>query len=374
MHFYIAQTLCYLGICLVVIACGDTSNPQLTTVNPPSSPGIPTTEDVEGWLIPREEIFEGGPGKNGIPAIDNPRYVDVEEGNAFLTQNEPVVGIVIEGQPRAYPHRILDWHEIVNDNFGETAIAITYCPLTGTASAWNRTTSTGNTTTFGVSGLLYNSNMIAYDRETDSHWSQMQLKCVQGTLQGERVEMFQVVETSWKTWKKMYPNTEVLSTNSGFSRDYNRYPYGDYRTNHSSLLFPIGFEDKRRPAKERVHGIIDDSQENAQVFTLFTFEDSLGVVRESWRGRELLVAGSRTDNFIVSFYIDDLSQYESLSFEPTATKALPIIMRDNEGNEWDVFGRAVSGPREGQRLTPTRSYMGFFFAWGAFYVGQEIHE
>ena len=130
------------------------------------------------WLIPSGEVQDGGPGKDGIPSIDQPQF-NTSEAVDFPSENDLIVGMVNDGIAKAYPHPILDWHEIVNDNIGDKAVALTYCPLTGTAIAWNRTIN-GETTTFGVSGKLYNSNLIPYDRATDSYWSQAKLECVNG--------------------------------------------------------------------------------------------------------------------------------------------------------------------------------------------------
>ena len=130
--------------------------------------------------------------------------------------------------------------------------SLIYCPLTGTANAWLRTIN-GQETTFGVSGLLYNSNIVPYDRATESIWSQLYGGSVVGELSGVKQAQIQVVETTWKNWKLMYRQPLVLSFETGFSRDYGRYPYGDYKTNHDFLPFPLSRKDERLPAKERVH-------------------------------------------------------------------------------------------------------------------------
>ncbi|MEM6806653.1 MAG: DUF3179 domain-containing (seleno)protein, partial [Bacteroidota bacterium] len=130
----------------------------------------------DDWLVPQDEVFDGGPGKDGIPSIDEPRFIDADAAN-FISENDLVVGYADGNEAKAYPHVILDWHEIVNDETNNFPHAIVYCPLTGSATGWERTID-GKKTTFGVSGLLYNTNIIPYDRETDSNWSQMSLKCV----------------------------------------------------------------------------------------------------------------------------------------------------------------------------------------------------
>ena len=250
----------------------------------------------QDWLIPADEVEDGGPGKDGIPSIDNPIFIDVNEVN-FLADNALVVGMIYDGEAKAYPHPILDWHEIVNDEIGDRKVALTYCPLTGTAIAWNRNLD-GQTTTFGVSGKLYNSNLIPYDRATDSYWSQANLNCVNGERIGSVIETFPIIETTWSTWKSLYPNSKVLSTQTGFSRDYTAYPYGDFRTNNDFIIFPFTPFDSRLPTKERVLGVLNNG--NNRAYSINEFSDAQ-VLEDQLGGDELLIIGSRAQNFIVAF-------------------------------------------------------------------------
>ena len=147
------------------------------------------------------EVKDGGPGKDGIPSIDSPRFIDANDsGTDFLNDTDLVIGIVKGDVVKAYPHLILDWHEIVNDKLIEDLITVNYCPLTGTAFGWSSVANNENTT-FGVSGLLYNSNLILYDRTTDSYWSQLELECVNGDLIGDEPLLESVVETNWELGK-----------------------------------------------------------------------------------------------------------------------------------------------------------------------------
>ena len=374
MKLKISLSLTCLLIALFYISCND--DPEVSFPQTPIPPNTPNQPNTSDWLIPVNEVFDGGPGQDGIPSIDQPQFWGAADGDNFLDPNDLIVGVNYDGIARAYPHEILDWHEIVNDDIGDRSVAITYCPLTGTASGWNRIlqggAGAGQKTTFGVSGLLYNTNLIPYDRVTGSNWSQMLLQSVNGALKGEFIQVDMVVETTWNTWKQLYPETEVLSTNTGFNRNYGLYPYGDYRTNNNRLLFPVSNEDNRLPGKERVHGVINDESTVAQIFTFGRFEEGLSMKREQWFGKDLLVVGSEPLNLIVSFY-NELEGGENLEFTVTSTASLPVILTDNEGNEWNLFGEAISGPRRTQQLTPTRSYMGYYFAFGAFYPDVEIN-
>ena len=317
------------------------------------------------WLIPEGEVEDGGPGKDGIPAISNPIFIAASEVS-FLLENDLVIGIQIGNLVRVFPHRILDQHEIANHTIENTSFALTYCPLTGTGIAWDTSEFTLDKT-FGVSGLLYNSNLILYDRETDSNWSQMLNLCVNGELTGKEATPIHVVETTWQTWKQLYPQSLILSTDTGYSRDYSIYPYGNYKTS-DSLLFSVSNLDSRLHKKERVHGIIVG--EKTRVYPINTFDDPIKVINETFNDVQIVVAGSAEKNFAVSFE-RKLPDGTLLSFNPVEGE-LPVIMMDNEGTKWDIFGNGISGPRASIKLTPTSSFIAYWFAWAAFYPGAEI--
>ncbi len=340
---------------------------------PTPGSGLPGGGSSSGgldWLVPVDEVFDGGPGKDGIPALEDPEMVSASEGS-YLSESELVVGFKSGSDVRAYPHVILDWHEIINDTYPDQKLAITYCPLTGSATAWDATIN-GQPTTFGVSGLLYQTNLMPYDRLTNSTWSQMRLDCVNGELIGVEAQTYQVVETTWSTWKEMYPETKVNSMNTGFSRDYQRYPYvsgnQDYRTSNSFFLFPFSPNDNRLPAKDRVLGVIIG--EEVKVYPIANLEDRVTVIEDSFMGTFLVIVGDRTKNFIVAF---ESNTGEGPGLQLSAVQdRLPVVMEDTEGNEWSIFGEALSGPRTGARLKSTRSLIGYWFTFGSFYPTPEI--
>ena len=325
-------------------------------------------KEDETWLIPQEEVRDGGPGKDGIPALANPTFINAVDAT-YLSATDLVVGYVSGSMLKAYPHDILDWHEIINDDVNGEKVSIVYCPLTGTGTGWEGEMG-GSTTTYGVSGLLYNSNIIPYDRESDSNWSQMRLDCVNGDLIGSKADVFQVIETTWETWQEMYPLTTVVSDDTDHDRAYGVYPYGDYKTNHDNIIFPVSNSDARLSNKERVLGLLVDGA--AKTYRLSSFPGALTVVDDSFQSTELVIAGSEDKNFIVAFE-RNLSDGTALTFE-AVPDSLPTLLKDNEGNRWDAFGNNVSGPRTGQTLTPTTSFMGYWFAWAAFYPDVAIFE
>ncbi len=308
------------------------------------------------WSIPIQDVLDGGPGRDGIPALENPNLINVSEVT-FLADSDLVIGYKSGSDVRAYPHVILDWHEIINDNVGATSVAITYCPLTGTGIGWNRVIN-GAETTFGVSGLLYNTNLIPFDRATGSNWSQILNESVNGDLIGSKAAIVPLLETTWGVWKTLYPDSKVVSTNTGFSRTYGTSPYGDYNTNNTRFLFPVE-KDSRLPLKERVYAVINESKAKAYRFSDFS---QGAVIKDNFEGNNYLVVGNA--NFILAFLLD--ADTENLDFTYIYDDT-ELMLEDNEGNVWNVFGEAVSGSRMGQLLKPAVAFKGFWFSIPAFY-------
>ncbi|MEM6298208.1 MAG: DUF3179 domain-containing (seleno)protein [Bacteroidota bacterium] len=225
-------------------------------------------EATGSWRIPFEEVYLIT-ARDAIPAIDEPQFVsEAQTGNTIanspLQDSDLVLGVRVGEEIHLYPHRILDWHEIVNDELRQTPFSVIYCPLTGTGNAWLR-----GQTTFGVSGLLYNTNIIPFDRATETLWSQLVGQAVFGDRVDEIPEQLTVAEMTWGAWKDFYTAPEILSFETGFRRDYSEYPYGDYRTNDEAINFPILNLDERLPAKERVHFVTLNGKTKAYRFTAF---------------------------------------------------------------------------------------------------------
>lgn len=207
--------------------------------------------EVADALIPASEIFSGGPGRDGIPSLDAPVFVPAGEAS-FLRPKDRVLGIDLDGVQRAYPIRILNYHEIVNDFIGDTPVVITYCPLCGSGMAFFSTYN-GKQLEFGVSGLLYNSDVLLYDRETHSLWSQMLGTAVTGTMKGTRMTAIPLSNTTWREWIARHPESQVLSTETGYRRNYRANPYPNY-SNNKKLYFPVAHHDSRYSRKSMVLG------------------------------------------------------------------------------------------------------------------------
>lgn len=192
--------------------------------------------DLTGAIIPASQIFNGGPGKDGIPAIDKPKFVSVRKAR-FMKNDDRILGIEIAGIARAYPIKILNWHEIVNDRIGREQFTITYCPLCGTGMAFSARIEDAKLD-FGVSGLLYNSDVLLYDRQTESLWSQIMQQAVTGKYKGTQLTGIPLAHTTWADWKIKHPETKVLSTRTGTLRNYEKNPYQGYDVSEH-LFFPV---------------------------------------------------------------------------------------------------------------------------------------
>ncbi|MEX0771237.1 MAG: DUF3179 domain-containing protein [Balneolaceae bacterium] len=361
-YTHVLYTLLFFAVSCEIVGEGGPGNGQNNRV-----PDI-----SDNWIIPQEEVIDGGPGKDGIPSIDQPDFAPAGEID-YVEEQRLISAVNVGESHKAYPHQVLDWHEIVNDQIEDLSVAMTYCPLTGTGVAWDR-----QNVEFGVSGLLFRGNLVPYDRQTQSRYSQMQIRGVNGPMAGTQMEALPVLQTTWETWKSMYPDSKVLTTrNTGRQYNYKSYAYGEgYLEEDSATNFPVRHKDDRLPRKKRVHGIIANRNidENADVrtYVIDRFAPGIQVIEDRISNQEFVVVGSRDKNFAMS-YLREFRDGTLLQFE-AVQDALPVVMKDQEGNRWDVFGYAVEGPRKGSRLNPTQSYTGYWFAWVDFFPGLEIFE
>lgn len=225
-----------------------------------SRPADDSGFDLTQAIIPKREILSGGPPRDGIPSVDAPVFISPEAAT-FMEDTDLVVSVTLGGETRAYPLRILVWHEVVNDNFANTPIAVTYCPLCGTAMVFDRTVER-RVLTFGVSGLLYQSDVLMYDRETESLWSQLKMQAVSGELAKARLPWRASEHLAWAAWRQKYPEGRVLSTKTGHERDYSRQPYEDYETSPGTL-FPVPTFRDDLSDKEWVLGVVNGSEAKA---------------------------------------------------------------------------------------------------------------
>jgi len=341
-----------------------------TGCSPEVEIGSPDPEDdpaLQEWTIPKTEILGRGDVYGDVSTLDEPSAIYASVAN-YLSDDDMVLGFKADNDFRAYPKKILNYHEAVNDKIGIYKVLITYCPFSGTGLAWNREID-GKEIDFGVSNYIYNSNHILVDIESKSHWQQMLSECVNGSYIRTDAENLQVIETTWGNWVSMFPGSKVLTDATGFEYNYDTNPFQDYEIS-SDLLFDINNEDKRLSLKEKVYGIVVN--ERARIYRFTDFDQDISMISDNFQGLSIVLVGSAERNFIVSFS-KEIENGTELDF--TINNSAPnIILEDNEGNIWDVFGLAVSGPRKGQSLTHTNSYMGFWFAWSAMYEDALIYE
>ena len=220
--------------------------------------------ELDAALVSPAEILDGGPGRDGIRSLDYPAFVSAGDA-AFLKDKDRVLGLELNGVARAYPIRILNYHEIVNDAFGGHGVVITYCPLCNSGIAFDATVDRVRLE-FGVSGLLYNSDVLLYDRQTGSLWSQIEKMAISGDMKGTALTAFPLRHTTWRDWVARYPDTAVLSDETGFRRNYKVNPYPNYDRD-SRLYFPVAEENSKYRRKSLVLGLEIDGHFKAYPFS-----------------------------------------------------------------------------------------------------------
>jgi hypothetical protein len=280
-------------IAVMVVVNRDETPPPNSSSSAPRFPLRAPQFDLSPVTVDVREIHGGGPPKDGIPALTRPRMIPAALAD-HLSANDRVIGVVIDGQARAYSLAILNYHEIVNDIVGEIPIAATYCPLCDSVAVYDRRTPLGERE-FGVSGLLYNSNVLMYDRggQPESLWSQVQTKGISGPAAGRQLTAIPCELTTWGSWQARHPDTLVLSPNTGHTRDYTRNPYEAYLGSRQ-LMFPAEPVSMRLPAKERVLGVWVDDEYRAYPESRFRADQA--EVADVIGGKSLTIAIDRTSH------------------------------------------------------------------------------
>lgn len=311
-------------------------------------PTLPFAEDnyVLGDEIAdyARSLRSGGPPPDGIPAIDEPRFDDADE--ADLEPNDIVIGFQHNGEARAYPQKILVWHEIVNDRVGGLNVAVTYCPLTATAQAFER-----GETTLGVSGQLLNSNLVMFDRETKSLFPQINATGVKGEHRGKTLAEMNVIWTTWERWRSVHPETRVLTERTGHLRNYSRDPYGSYNPlggyyTQASTIFPLMHSSDLHHPKEMVVGARTDRHS-----AYFVMSD---LARDGMQS---------TANFLAVYEPDLNTGYIYV----TGGREVAVEARGN--GTYGLGGKTYAA--DAVPLPKAVSVEAFFFAWNAFYPQSE---
>jgi hypothetical protein len=218
--------------------------------------------DLSKATIPVDQIIQGAP-RDSIPAIMNPRFISAHTAN-YLRNDDIVLGVVLGETAKAYPLKIMVRHEIVNDRIDDRPFAVTYCPLCGTGMVFSARVGP-SVLTFGVSGLLYNSDVLMYDHQTGSLWSQLKMQAVSGRQSGRRLDWLASTQMTWAAWKSRYPNSLVLSADTGYAMNYHVWPYAGYDS-QPGPMFPVTVNKPVLPEKEWVAGIVVNGA--AKAYTL----------------------------------------------------------------------------------------------------------
>jgi hypothetical protein len=345
-------------------------------------PGRPSFS-THGWAtdfsisaVPFSEILSGGPGKDDIPAISQPRFESIDEARAWVTGASPVIALEIDGDARAYPLAILTWHEIVNDVVGDVPVIVTFCPLCNTALVFERALD-GIVHDFGVSGNLRFSDMVMFDRQTETWWQQATGQGIVGELTGAKLEFLPSQIIGLDQFATTYPDGRVLSRDTGHLRDYGRNPYVGYDTTDERPFLFDGVTDGRLAPKERVVTLGDQDSE-APVSIPHAELRASGVAQVEFEGRPVVAiwqpgAVSALD----AYYIDESEDIgatgvfsavvdgRALTFTRDVGENAPVTDLET-GSTWDVTGRAIDGPLAGTTLEPTGHGDHFWFAWAAF--------
>lgn len=236
-----------LAPCLLLLSAAARAEPV------PSDPFAAFLPRGVRIAVPREEIRGGGPPVDGIPALVRPRKASIKEADRALKPGDPVLGLEVGEEAVAYPIRLLNWHELVDDEIGGVPVAVTYCPLCRSGIVFDRRAA-GAVLEFGVSGLLYNSDLVMYDRSTRSLWSQIMAEAIAGPSTGVKLARLPARRASWARWKAEHPGTKTVLFDTGHKRDYGADPYADYEDS-PELYFPVSHEDYRLPRKTVVFGV-----------------------------------------------------------------------------------------------------------------------
>lgn len=233
--------------------------------------------------VPLDDILRGGPAVDGIPALSMPKKMTAKEADALLAPDDAVLGLSLNGETAAYPIRLLNWHEIANDVVGDVPVAVTYCPLCRSGIVFDRRLD-GKATEFGVSGLLYKSALVMYDRATRSLWSQIMGRAIAGPSTGKALKRIPAVHTTWKEWRAKLPAARVATFDTGHERNYGRDPYHGYESSRE-VYFPVGKTDGRLHPKETVFGV---SLGQAALAVPVKLAREKGPMRASLAGQEIV--------------------------------------------------------------------------------------
>ena len=327
-----------------------------------------------------EEIMWGGVLVDGIPPLDNPTMITPAEA-LYLNPWDPVFGLSINGDNRAYPLRIIDWHEMANDVVGGVPVSIAYCTLCGAAIAYDGRGSDGTTYDFSSSGFLFRSNKLMYDRQTETLWNQLTGEPVLGDLVDSdvKLELLPIVLTTWEAWQAQHPDTVVVDVNTGFDRPYDLgSAYGDYFSS-SVTMFPVWQRSQERETKDFVFALNIQDTPKAYPVDLLTeavvINDAVAdtaVVLVATRGVIETEGRSRRVGSVTYTSGAEVRAYErgSETFTPGPDENSVL---DSQGRQWQITEEALLGP-DGETAPRISGHLAYWFGWFAFYPETLLYE
>lgn len=336
--------------------------------------------DFSKHSVPYTEILSGGPPKDGIAAIDNPKFVAVDDADEWLKDKEPVVLLRLEDDARAYPIQVLMWHEIVNDVVGDVPVVVSFCPLCNTAIAFESRLDDW-VFDFGTTGRLRYSNLVMYDRQTETWWQQATGEAIAGELTGRQLKFLPAAIISWKEFKSSHSDGKVLSKDTGFSRDYGRNPYVGYDDiDRSPFLYQGPPTDGRLRPMTRVVTVELNGETVAYPYNVL---QKARVVNDTVGNEPIAVfwqkgTASALDKGSVASGRDigaaDTYSRELNGQVLTFSYREQSIVDDQTGSTWNILGQAVKGELAKQRLTPVVNVNHFWFSWAAFKPATRVYQ
>ena len=327
------------------------------------------------------ELMTGGPPRDGIPAIDSPEFVSIESAAQWLQDREPVVAFVHEQQARAYPLQILMYHEIVNDKIGERPITVTFCPLCNASIVFDSTVGEGDEATaldFGTTGRLRKSDLVMYDRQTETFWQQFSGRGIIGDYTDTVLKQLPSQIVSFETFKTAFPNGSVLSKDTGFVRPYGNNPYHGYDDIDNNPFLFDGKVDSRLPAMERVLSVT--TAINTHLLPLSALADKPLLNIDLDDQPAVIFAASKVSSALDKQSIADSKLIPAAAaFDPQLEDTLlsfelrdgAVVDRQTESH-WNGFGLATQGELAGTQLQQLDSGVHFAFAWLAFNPDSKI--
>lgn len=336
------------------------------------------TTNFEQRSIDLGELLSGGPPKDGIPAIINPKFTTINEAANWLNAKEPVLSIELNGISKAYPLQILLFHEIVNDRMGRTPILVSFCPLCYSGIVFDRTIN-GMAVNFGVSGLLRNSDLVMYDQLSESFWQQFTGEAIVGDFTGTKLEVISSQILSFEQFRQNYKDGLVLSKDTGFSRPYGMNPYVNYDNVETKPFLFDGDIDDRLPANEKVIAIKYGKTAKAYPYSITSQEKIIHDKIEDINIVVFHIPGTLSG--LDQRYIEDSKDVGSTAVYSSELnkKTLEFYFKndkifDNQTNsEWSITGKCTNGELKGQQLTKIPHGDYFSFAWFAFMPGTLIY-